>query len=35
MKSFNVSGSDLIMGLNKEMYYRQGKEIWSLDIIKK
>ncbi len=35
VKSFNISGANIILGLDKEMYYRSGKEIWRLDILKR
>lgn len=35
VKSFGIGGADIVLGLNKEMYYRSGKEVWRLDILKK
>lgn len=33
-QQFQTSGADLILGLENEMYYRSGKELYRLDILK-
>jgi len=34
-RSFQKSGADVILGLDKELYYRSGKELYRLDILHK